>query len=101
MLGWEFPPYFAGGVGVVCHALTKSLAARDVEVTYVMPTGPPDIGSEHVRLLVASQIAPKVTIAVVPAAIEPYASVEPAAHTRGVLRGSAGHAAPLYGRNLL
>lgn len=41
MLGWEFPPYFAGGVGIVCYELTKALSTRDdVEITYVMPYGP-------------------------------------------------------------
>jgi glycosyltransferase involved in cell wall biosynthesis len=101
MLGWEFPPYFAGGVGVVCHALTKALAARGVEVTYVMPSGPAGIESEHVRLLVASQIAPTVKLARIPAAIEPYADFESVPQPRPALRASPGHAAPLYGRNLL
>jgi len=41
MLGWEFPPYFAGGVGIVCSELTKTLAMFDgMEITYVMPYGP-------------------------------------------------------------
>jgi glycosyltransferase involved in cell wall biosynthesis len=102
MLGWEFPPYFAGGVGVVCHALTKALAARGVEVTYVMPSGPAGISSEHVRLLVASQIAPTVKIARISAALEPYVMPEELpAPVRGALRPNPGHAAPLYGRNLL
>ncbi len=102
MLGWEFPPYFAGGVGVVCHALTKALAARGVEITYVMPSGPPATGSEHVRLLVASQIAPTVKLARIPAALEPYADFEEqVAQPRPALRKNPGHAKPLYGKNLL
>lgn len=41
MLGWEFPPFFAGGVGIVCYELTKALSKYDdVEVTYIMPYGP-------------------------------------------------------------
>lgn len=41
MLGWEFPPYFAGGVGIVCYELVKSLAKyEEIELTYVMPYGP-------------------------------------------------------------
>lgn len=44
MLGWEFPPFFAGGVGIVCYELTKALLnVSGVQVTYVMPYG------EHVR----------------------------------------------------
>lgn len=37
MLGWELPPRFAGGVGIVADALLRQLAARGHELTYVMP----------------------------------------------------------------
>ncbi len=41
MLGWEFPPFFAGGVGIVCYELTKALSNfSDVEIEYVMAYGP-------------------------------------------------------------
>jgi len=41
MLGWEFPPFFAGGVGIVCYELTKALCEfQDIEISYVMPYGP-------------------------------------------------------------
>ena len=41
MLGWEFPPFFAGGVGIVCYELTKSLSNfSDLEIEYVMAYGP-------------------------------------------------------------
>lgn len=41
MLGWEFPPFYAGGVGIVCHEMAKSLSNfNNVSVTYVMPYGP-------------------------------------------------------------
>ncbi|MFT4261045.1 MAG: glycosyltransferase family 4 protein [Candidatus Woesearchaeota archaeon] len=40
MLGWEFPPFFAGGAGIVCDALARALNDLDVEVTFVMPEGP-------------------------------------------------------------
>lgn len=43
MMGWEFPPFFAGGAGMVCKELTQSLNDLGVEVTFVMPKGP-----EHV-----------------------------------------------------
>jgi glycosyltransferase involved in cell wall biosynthesis len=44
MLGWEFPPYFAGGVGIVCYELTKALDQLDKEINieYVMAYGPKD-----------------------------------------------------------
>lgn len=40
MLGWEFPPYFTGGVGIVCHSLIKALVDKGHEVTFLMPKGP-------------------------------------------------------------
>lgn len=43
MLGWEFPPFFAGGVGIVCYELTKVLSNySDLEIEYVMAYGPED-----------------------------------------------------------
>ena len=43
MLGWEFPPFFAGGVGIVCYELTKALGNYgDLEIEYVMAYGPDD-----------------------------------------------------------
>jgi hypothetical protein len=27
MLGWEFPPFIAGGLGTACHGLTKAWIA--------------------------------------------------------------------------
>ncbi|MCI0343979.1 MAG: glycogen/starch synthase, partial [Chloroflexi bacterium] len=50
-LGWEFPPYFAGGVGVVCEALTRSLVRRGNEITYVMPWTPPAAAESGLELL--------------------------------------------------
>lgn len=55
MLGWEFPPYFAGGVGIVCSELTKFLCNNNIDVTYIMPHGPKDTRS-HVKLLVADNL---------------------------------------------
>lgn len=55
MLGWEFPPYFAGGVGTVCYELTRSLVKKGIDVTYVMPHGPDELQESHVRLLIADR----------------------------------------------
>ncbi len=65
MLGWEFPPFFAGGVGMVCYELTKAFSKRnDIQVTYVMPYGPKDLHSGHVRLLAADNLIPNSRIQV-------------------------------------
>lgn len=37
MFGWEFPPFFTGGLGVACYGLTRSLARQGVEVLFVLP----------------------------------------------------------------
>jgi len=37
MIGWEFPPFFSGGLGVHAFYLTKHLAAKGVKILYVMP----------------------------------------------------------------
>ncbi|MDD5529920.1 MAG: glycosyltransferase family 4 protein [bacterium] len=58
MLGWEFPPFFAGGVGVVCSELSKALARRGEEIIFVMPSGPlqPTAGTKHLnKFLIADK----------------------------------------------
>lgn len=45
MLGWEFPPYVSGGLGVACRGLTSALDQLGHRVTFVMPrpvSVPPD-----------------------------------------------------------
>ena len=42
MLGWEFPPFFAGGAGIVCSELSKALNELGSKVTFIMPKGPSD-----------------------------------------------------------
>lgn len=41
MFGWEYAPLIAGGLGVVCRALTTSLVREyNTEITYVLPRLP-------------------------------------------------------------
>ena len=37
MLGWEFPPFVSGGLGVHCYYLTKELSALGVQIDFFMP----------------------------------------------------------------
>lgn len=37
MLGWEFPPHIAGGVGTACEGLTRALDRQGHEVVFVLP----------------------------------------------------------------
>ncbi len=56
MFGWEFPPHFSGGLGIVCYELTKALSALGVRTLYVMPTGPRNLKADFVDLLIASNL---------------------------------------------
>ncbi len=47
MLGWEFPPYFTGGVGIVCHSLIKALVDKGHDVTFLMPKGPEELKASN------------------------------------------------------
>lgn len=37
MFGWEFPPHNSGGLGTACFGLTRALAARKIEIIFVLP----------------------------------------------------------------
>jgi len=79
MFGWEFPPFFAGGVGVVCDELTKELVKIDnLSLTYVMPFGPKEILDKHLRILVADNIvsSDRIKVRKIPSLIMPYMGAE-------------------------
>ncbi|MFW6013906.1 MAG: glycosyltransferase family 4 protein [Nanoarchaeota archaeon] len=58
MLGWEFPPFNAGGLGTACFGLTKAMKDMDVDVTFVLPRmkGNTDTNSTHVKLITANNV---------------------------------------------
>jgi glycogen(starch) synthase len=37
MIGWEYPPFKAGGLATHCYGLTRSLADKDVHIDFYMP----------------------------------------------------------------
>jgi glycogen synthase len=37
MFGWEFPPFVAGGLGMACYGLVKSMIKKGMHVTLVLP----------------------------------------------------------------
>jgi len=51
MLGWEFPPFIAGGLGTACAGLTKGLHRLGHETTFILPKAVGDAKSPHVTLL--------------------------------------------------
>lgn len=54
MLGWEFPPYNVGGLGIACEGLAKSFIKKGMDVTFVMPNAPKGAHSDFLNLIVAS-----------------------------------------------
>ena len=51
MLGWEYPPHIAGGLGTACEGLTKGLARQGTDVTFVVPRLFGDEQSAHMHLI--------------------------------------------------
>ncbi len=51
MLGWEFPPFIAGGLGTACFGLTKALDRLGHEVVFILPRPVDRSLSSHVQLL--------------------------------------------------
>jgi glycosyltransferase involved in cell wall biosynthesis len=105
MLGWEFPPFFAGGVGVVCEALTRALVGRGVDVTYLMPFDPGATPAPRgLRLLGALPPGAELRFSVAPVPgtlLEPYAQGDGTAPAASDADGSRPRAASLYGGDLL
>lgn len=70
MLGWEFPPFIAGGLGVACHGLTRALDRLGHEVVFILPRPIKDPGRTHVRLLSPSSFGERGAEAHAPSRIE-------------------------------
>jgi glycosyltransferase involved in cell wall biosynthesis len=51
MLGWEFPPFIAGGLGVACYGLTRALDQLGHTVIFVLPRPVDRSHASHVKLL--------------------------------------------------
>ena len=104
MLGWEFPPYFAGGVGIVCHSLTRSLAKRGIGITYIMPAGPRDVHSDYMDLIVADNLIAdkRITVAKVGSTLTAYTSfADYQRRYERFLAQTGDSGGKLYGHNLL
>jgi glycosyltransferase involved in cell wall biosynthesis len=44
MIGWEFPPFLAGGLGVACEGLVRGLRSLGCEISLVLPRRPASTG---------------------------------------------------------
>jgi glycosyltransferase involved in cell wall biosynthesis len=52
MLGWEFPPYVSGGLGVACEGLVKGLLELSTRIALVLPH-PVESSTPSLRILEA------------------------------------------------
>ena len=50
MIGWEYPPFKAGGLATHCYGLTRSLADKGVLVDFFMPKTNRSVGSDKENL---------------------------------------------------
>lgn len=89
MFGWEFPPHNSGGLGVACQGLTRAMAARGIDIIFVMPKKL-EVGAPWARFVFADTA---VEGRVVNSVLKPYIS------NKGYSR--ALHDIGIYGRDLL
>ncbi|MDH3353327.1 MAG: glycosyltransferase family 4 protein [Nanoarchaeota archaeon] len=109
MLGWEFPPFFAGGAGIVCYELTKEMVKMDdVDLTYVMPFGPDEVVNQHLRVLIANKFkGKKINFKKIPSLLGAYMTQESYIKERqrlincGDLKMGSDNTLSLYGGNLI
>lgn len=47
MIGWEYPPFKAGGLATHCYGLTHSLANKNVKIDFYMPKTKQDVSSDN------------------------------------------------------
>ena len=50
MLGWEYPPRFAGGLGKASQGIARGLAALGIEVLFVLPSFRPRRAAPRLRV---------------------------------------------------
>ncbi len=63
MLGWEYPPHIAGGLGTACEGLSRGLARQGINVTFLMPNVFGDEAAPHMTLIDSDQILSKLMLA--------------------------------------
>lgn len=73
MFGWEFPPYNSGGLGVACQGLARALAARNVELTFVLPKR---IGVRDTAFKFRFADVPNMTVEEIDSLLVPYITSE-------------------------
>ena len=91
MLGWEYPPHIAGGLGTACQGLTGALSDQGISIHFVVPQLFGSERADHMLLTdqlrrvaspavvdngydcsVAEEPKPKVATTRIPAFLKPY-----------------------------
>jgi glycogen synthase len=52
MIGWEYPPFKAGGLATHCYGLTRSLADDNVSIDFYMPKTGKKVSSDKSNLVI-------------------------------------------------
>ncbi|MEK7460299.1 MAG: glycosyltransferase family 4 protein [Patescibacteria group bacterium] len=73
MFGWEFPPHNSGGLGTACFGLTRALAARKIDVLFVLPKRV-GVGASFMNILFADD--GKVRFTEIETTLRPYVTSE-------------------------
>lgn len=55
MLGWEYPPRFAGGLGKACQGLSQAMAKQGAQLFFVLPTFPERISESRLEVVGARE----------------------------------------------
>lgn len=55
MLGWEYPPRFAGGLGKACQGLAQGLAKSGAQIFFVLPTFPDRLSEPRLEVVGARE----------------------------------------------
>lgn len=66
MLGWEYPPHIAGGLGTACEGLTTALARLNVDVTFVVPRLYGGESADHMTLIEPNWSGPAAAVSASP-----------------------------------
>lgn len=92
IFGWEFPPFNSGGLGVACLGLTRALAGKSVDVTFVLPKRFP-LSVPYAKMVTAELEKTGAAVRYIDSPIVPYA-------TNGSYAVDA-DGEPIYGTDLL
>ncbi|KKU81738.1 MAG: Glycosyl transferase group 1 [Parcubacteria group bacterium GW2011_GWA1_47_8] len=92
MFGWEFPPHNSGGLGTACFGLSRALAARKVEVVFVLPKKV-DVSASFMDMVFAD--TSHIKFHTIESDLKPYVTSE------GYIRERDAITAAIYGKTLL